>query len=70
MSSFHTWPTKTKGQRARKKLMLKREMARRKYLLKVRKLMLEKYLLRIFWFIGIRIPYEYFQMTLRNYSMF
>ena len=70
MSSFHTWPTKTKGQRARKKLMLKIESARRKYLLKVRKLMLEKYLLRIFGFIGIRIPYEYFQMTLRNYSMF
>ena len=27
MSSFHTWPTKTKG------YMLEREMARRKYLL-------------------------------------
>ena len=55
MSSFHTWPTKTAGQRARKKLMLKRESARRKYLLKFRKLMLEKYL-RISGFIGIRIP--------------
>ena len=43
--------------------MLEREMARRKYLLKVWKLMLEKYLQKIILVIGIRKPHEYFQMT-------
>ena len=43
MSSFSSWPIKTKEQRARKRVMQKREKKRRQDLLKARNLPFQKY---------------------------
>ena len=56
MSSFHTWPTKTKG------YMLEREMARRKYLLGTtnlpfsRSIRIKTWVDNIIYFSEIQIP--------------
>ena len=43
MSSFSSWPIKTKEQRARKRVMQKHEKKRRQDLLKARNLPFQKY---------------------------